>query len=164
MPHYMGARLKRAAYGLNDAPRLWWNRLDKALTSYGLVPTRADRCCYVLYDKKPVTEVWEAKKFPRKRVHFTGHDGDDGVSTLFEAETFEASKTTPTPKCVAENLDEALEHLLDPITGSKGKGMIVLGILTIHVDDVYLTGGAKFRDRVVGGLHKDYMIITKREE
>ena len=25
---YWGARLKRAAYGLNDAPRLWWNRLD----------------------------------------------------------------------------------------------------------------------------------------
>ena len=48
-PPYMAARLKRAAYGLNDAPRLWWNRLDKKLRSYGLVPTRADRCCYVLY-------------------------------------------------------------------------------------------------------------------
>ena len=48
-PSHMGARLKRAAYGLNDAPRLWWNRLDTKLRSYGLVPTRADRCCYVLY-------------------------------------------------------------------------------------------------------------------
>ena len=48
-PAYMGARLKGAAYGLNDAPRLWWNRLDKKLRSYGLRPTRADRCCYVLY-------------------------------------------------------------------------------------------------------------------
>ena len=48
-PAYMGARLKRAAYGLNDAPRLWWHRLDKKLRSYGLRPTRADRCCYVLY-------------------------------------------------------------------------------------------------------------------
>ena len=37
-PAYTGARLKRAAYGLNDAPRLWWNRLDKALRNYGLVP------------------------------------------------------------------------------------------------------------------------------
>ena len=53
-PAYIGARLKRAAYGLNDAPRLWWNRLDKSLRSYGLIPTRADRCCYVLYsDIKP---------------------------------------------------------------------------------------------------------------
>ena len=49
---WQAARLKRAAYGLNDAPRLWWNKLDKALRSYGLVPTRADRCCYVLYSKK----------------------------------------------------------------------------------------------------------------
>ena len=45
LPDYMGARLKRAAYGLNDAPRLRFNRLDKHLRSYGLVPTRADRCC-----------------------------------------------------------------------------------------------------------------------
>ena len=51
LPPHMGARLKRAAYGLNDAPRLWWNRLDKSLRSYGLVPSRADRCCYIVYQK-----------------------------------------------------------------------------------------------------------------
>ena len=33
---------------MNDAPRRWWNILDKALCSYGMVPTRGDRCCYVL--------------------------------------------------------------------------------------------------------------------
>ena len=27
-PAHIGARLKRLAYGLNDAPRRWWNRLD----------------------------------------------------------------------------------------------------------------------------------------
>ena len=27
---------------MNDAPRRWWNILDKALCSYGMVPTRAD--------------------------------------------------------------------------------------------------------------------------
>ena len=59
-PPYMAAKLKRAAYGLNDAPRLWWDRLDKALRGYGLVPTRADRCCYVLYDKPPASSTWEA--------------------------------------------------------------------------------------------------------
>ena len=67
-PAHMAARLKRAAYGLNDAPRLWWNRLDKSLRSYGLVPTRADRCCYVLYSSAgaaksyyaPDPAVWEA--------------------------------------------------------------------------------------------------------
>ena len=44
---YIGARLKRPAYALNDAPLRWWNRLDTSLRSYGMFPTRADRCCYV---------------------------------------------------------------------------------------------------------------------
>eukprot|EP00975_Prorocentrum_lima_P070038 12929714-Prorocentrum_lima.AAC.1 len=60
----MGARLKRAAYGLNDAQRLWWNRLDKLLRFYGLAPTRADRCCYVLYSAD--TPVWAAESWGGK--------------------------------------------------------------------------------------------------
>ena len=47
-PPYVVARLKKLACGMNDAPRRCWNILDKALRSYGMVPTRADRCCYVL--------------------------------------------------------------------------------------------------------------------
>ena len=47
LPSYMAARLKRPASGLNDAPRRWWNIIDKALRSNGMVPTRADRCCDV---------------------------------------------------------------------------------------------------------------------
>ena len=43
-PSYMGARFKKPAYGMNDAPRRWWNKLDSKLTSYGLIPARADRC------------------------------------------------------------------------------------------------------------------------
>ena len=50
-PAHIGARLKRPAYGLNDAPRRWWNRLDTSLRSYGMTPTRVDRCCYVFYSK-----------------------------------------------------------------------------------------------------------------
>ena len=48
-PPNIAARLKKLAYGMNDAPRRWWNILDKALRTYGMIPTRADRCCYVLY-------------------------------------------------------------------------------------------------------------------
>ena len=43
---------KKACHGLNDAPCRWWNIVDKDLLSYGLVPTRADCCTYVLYGKK----------------------------------------------------------------------------------------------------------------
>ena len=68
-PPYMAARLKRAAYGLNDAPRLWWNRLDKTLQGYGLKTARADRCCYVLYEPKPATSTWEANNRSHSRSY-----------------------------------------------------------------------------------------------
>ena len=52
-PAHIGARLKMPAYGLNVAPRRWWNRLDTSLRSYGMIPTRADHCCYVFHSKVP---------------------------------------------------------------------------------------------------------------
>ena len=58
-PPYTAARLKKPAYGMNDAPRRRWNILDKALRSYGMVPTRADRCCYVLYSLPSRNQPWE---------------------------------------------------------------------------------------------------------
>ena len=48
-PPEIAARLKKPACGMSDAPRRWWKVLDKALCSSGVVPTRADRCGYVLY-------------------------------------------------------------------------------------------------------------------
>ncbi len=51
-PPYIGAYLKKPAYGMNDAPRRWWNRIDKSLHEYGMVPARADRCCYLMYGPK----------------------------------------------------------------------------------------------------------------
>ena len=42
-PPYIVARLKKPAYGMNDASRRWWNILDKALCSCGTIPTQADK-------------------------------------------------------------------------------------------------------------------------
>ena len=61
-PPYIGARLEEPGYGLNDAPRRWWQIIDKALLDCGLIPTRADRCTYVLYDNfiqnpKPINHL-----------------------------------------------------------------------------------------------------------
>ena len=50
-PSYIGARLKKPAYGMNDAPRRWWNRIDASLRSYGMTPARADRCVYIYATK-----------------------------------------------------------------------------------------------------------------
>ena len=66
-PPHIGARMKKSAYGLNDAARRWWQVVDKALLSYGLVPTRADRCTYILYgDKKSLNAM--TKKEPQKEL------------------------------------------------------------------------------------------------
>ena len=42
-PH-IAAWLKKPAYGMNDAPRKWWNKVDSSIRAYGLQPVRADRC------------------------------------------------------------------------------------------------------------------------
>ena len=46
---FIAARLKKLASDMNDARRRWWNFLNKALRAYGMIPTRVDRCCHVLY-------------------------------------------------------------------------------------------------------------------
>ena len=50
LPTWMVGLCLRPVHGLNDAPRSWWNRLDKFLRSVGMEPTRTDRCTYVAYE------------------------------------------------------------------------------------------------------------------
>ena len=50
LPTWMVGLCLRPVYGLNDAPRRWWNRLDNFLRTVGVEPARADRCTYVAYD------------------------------------------------------------------------------------------------------------------
>ena len=40
-PWYLAARLKKPAYGMNDAPRKWWHRLDAAIQSHGTVSSKS---------------------------------------------------------------------------------------------------------------------------
>ena len=72
-PPWTAARMEKPAYGLNDAPRRWWNIVDKALRSYGLAPTRADRCTYVLYgnlkDKTKSRHIRNNGQTPNKDPH-----------------------------------------------------------------------------------------------
>ena len=57
-PPYIAARLTIPAHGMNDAPDAGGNILDKALCTYVMVPTRADRCCYVLYSSQTRERTW----------------------------------------------------------------------------------------------------------
>ena len=78
-PPHMGARMKKSAYGLNDAPRRWWQVVDKALLSYGLVPTRADRCTYILYGDKKISSN-AIKKNPQQDLNL-----EDALELLMNA-------------------------------------------------------------------------------
>ena len=70
---FFAARLKKPAYGINDAPRRWWNILDEALCGYGMVPTRADRCCYVLYSTQTCKSRLEQRALHRSTALMTSH-------------------------------------------------------------------------------------------
>ena len=82
-PWYLAARLKKPAYGMNDAPRKWWNRLDAAVKAMGLLPARADRCTYVSYadvKKKKIKQVVHATGDNEATQSFeqTGHPLNEG--------------------------------------------------------------------------------------
>jgi hypothetical protein len=125
----MVGKMIKSAYGLKDAPRKWWNRVDGALLKTGVVPTRADRCCYVLYDDDPKAQVKPFKE-PLSQ----------------------------------KNIETAAEYLFDPIHGSNAVGKKVIGIICLHVDDLFLTGTKKFHEKVVSAIRKEFEIGSEDED
>ena len=126
-PPHSGARVKKPAYGLNDAPRRWWNILDSALRSYGLVPTRADRCTYVYY----------GKQLPKPAL----------VSEKKSSTTFD--------------LEGAVDYLMDPVSGNNAKNRQVHGALSLHVDDLLMTGDDVFEKEIMGRLRKNFRLVPR---
>ena len=55
-------------------------------------------------------------------------------------------------------IDETIEYMLDPISGSAARGKVVLGIVCIHVDDCFCSGGPEFYRRIIQGIKKDFEI------
>ena len=43
-------KMNKSAYGLCDAPLLWWKEADRRLRQLRMVRHRLDKCCYMLYD------------------------------------------------------------------------------------------------------------------
>eukprot|EP00438_Fugacium_kawagutii_P005098 Skav221528 [mRNA] locus=scaffold1248:283612:287211:- [translate_table: standard] len=43
-------RMKKSAYGLSDAPLLWWTEADRRLRQLKLVRHRLDKCMYMMYN------------------------------------------------------------------------------------------------------------------
>ena len=135
-PPYIAARLKKPSCGMNDASRRWWNILDKALCSYGMFPTRADRCCYVLYSTQSRERTWK---------HF--------ISTQWH----DTSNISVKPRVTTE-VDDAIEKMLDPFAGSPATRKSVAGIINLFVDDLFGTSGIEMEHRVEARLSKDFQV------
>ena len=70
-------RLKKPAYGMNDAPWKWWNKLDAAVKNMGLCPAKAGRCTYVSYSdvKNQRRQIWLTRlmRVQTRRLSVTPH-------------------------------------------------------------------------------------------
>ena len=65
----------------------------------------------------------------------------------------------PKPKLEKQlDIDGALELILDPISGSKAHKKEVEGIVSIHVDDGFMTGGDYFKKQVIARLRNDFKV------
>ena len=138
-PPYIAARMKNPAYGMNGASRRWWNILDKALRRYGIVPTRADRCCYVLYSLQSRERAWGQRAIAQQ----------NGTTYAF-TESFQRSE-----------MEAAFEKSLNPIAGSTATGKSVAGIISLFVDDLFGTGGSEMEQRVLTRLRQDFQVGTE---
>ena len=127
-PPHIGAKMKKSAYGLNDAPRRWWQAVDKALLSYGLVPTRADRCTYILYGDKMSSK-------------------DASLSR-----SFRKTSTSNDP------VQDAIDMLLDPVAQNNAQGRRPHGFICLHVDDLFMAGDKVFADKVLASIRKDFNV------
>ena len=89
----------RSVYGLADAPRRWWNRLDKFLISLGIQPTRADRCTYVCYDG--------AYKEP-KQVSFADSEATEPAPVTYYVSSQDSEETRDESSDIAEEVHKSL--------------------------------------------------------
>ena len=136
-PPYIAASSKKPAYGVNDAPRRWWNILDKALRTYGVIPTRADRCCHVLYS---------IQSRERAREHW----GQRAVTQQNEI------KDALTKARKQSEVESAFEKNAGSTAGSPASGKSVAGIINLYVDDLFGTVGNEMEQ--LTRLRKDFQV------
>ena len=88
---HVGTIIKKAASGMNDAPRRWWNILGRTLRNYGMVPTRADRCCDVLYSGAPISKSSQVQPETKRPVLKNNSACDDAVEYIIDPNTGSAA-------------------------------------------------------------------------
>ena len=116
LPPWLVGLCLRPVYGLNDAPRRWWNRLDKFLRSVGLEPTRADRCTYAAYEgitkQKTKHKAWLAKEGSLLGEVSSGSSPKEG-SVLTEVSSGDYYKTVAIQAMACYAYDEEMRGSSD---------------------------------------------------
>ena len=57
-----------------------------------------------------------------------------------------------------ETLEQAMDYLTDPVAGSPSRGKTVIGVICLHVDDLFCTGTEAFKREVLGGIRKAFQV------
>ena len=55
-------------------------------------------------------------------------------------------------------LEQAMHHLMDPVSGSHSRNKRVAGIIDLHVDDLFMTSDDGFHERVIVPLRRDFKV------
>ena len=58
----------------------------------------------------------------------------------------------------SDMIEKFMNNMLDPVTGSPSKGRKAIGVMVLHVDDLFITGSSKFWKEIIGRLKADYQI------
>ena len=56
------------------------------------------------------------------------------------------------------DLEGAVDYLMDPVSGNNAKNRQVHGALSLHVDDLLMTGDDVFEKEIMGRLRKDFQV------
>ena len=100
LPPYFIGLCTCSVYGLADAPRRWWNRLDKFLISLGIQPARVDRCTYMCYEG--------ACKEP-KQISFADSEATEPAPVSYYGVSSQESEETPDESSnIAEEVHKSL--------------------------------------------------------
>lgn len=81
----------------------------------------------------------------------------------YTRESFQATARRKTDDFLNERksaIDEAMDLLMDLVSNSKAKNKQVEGIVTLHVDDVFITGTTEFIKDITTRLSKDFQVGT----
>ena len=110
--------------------------LDQGLCSYGMIPMRADRCCYVLYSTPTCKPNWSQRC--SRQVNST-----IDISLKSRARSKRGA---------------AFDRMLHPIGGSPATDKSVAGIINLFVDDLFGTSGTEMEQRVLAWRKKDFQV------